>query len=639
MLKSCTGGIQAGDLVSVNFAVLGIVDGESSMKMSAQLAKSPLGDFVGGGVIPPMPTFWGGFNSCVPAPVKGKVVTTTPGCANQIAEANQIVTDYVNKVNHSDAASNFIVLPKPERAFRHGTGLPDLSRPSPASPTAQSNDLPFDNSGHLNPGGDFDAYWRLNGDLNTSEDSSTGNSATHFDGEFSAHVVLFGQDANVVSLQATVDTTSGQSPGANGSVHMFLFGIELPGGGSADASTGFNFNISQTQEFNVVSVHYWIFAVEAGATATAGVNTTGTLAATGFSLSVTPQVAMGAHIFGGVDVGIASGGVDARIDLLDVTAPVTAQAGWSINTLPQNCSLTVSFALNGDVTISSLGGEIDLVATFGDCPFCFSVSDTLLIWSPVASTTQNLFSAGPTTLAALPLPQALCPLAPFSVTIQAPTSTVPQTLPQQLFATANNSVGVVNCTWTGFLSGDTPPSPQGCAALASFGNLGPRTLTVQAVNTVPDQFGRQLSQNASASQAIDVSNLPPGDYITGTNPAQQPVCSALFGCTIPQPPFNNQTLVIQVPTFPASISLSGEVIPSLGTNTVWTATDSSGSKITIPPPTCFTICLVGGNPDENDASWSVQKPDIYTVAMTTTDSSGHVVGTASMMVNVQGPPR
>ena len=643
-LKSCTGGVQAGDLVAAGFAHLNIVGGTIPMKIEAQLARNPVGDLLGSGVIPPMPTFWGDFESCTPALVKGQVHTTSASCDSQVAHANQIVTDYFNKVVASKAAPNWIVTPVPEGARRHGNGLPNPNAPrnTPLDPT--TNDFPFDQSGHVNQGGDFDAYWRLNGDLNTVSDSS-GNETNQFDAEFSGHVVLFGQDINVVSLQATAQTSSGVSPSASGSVHMFVLGIELPGGGSGDANTGFNFNISQTQDVNVFSVHYWIFALEAGVTFQGGVDTTGTLAPTGFNLSVTPDVDMGAHIFGGVDIGIASGGVDARVDLLKVSAPVTAQAGVFLNTNPQSCSLTVNLSLNGLVTVSSLGGEIDLTATFGDCPICYSTTHTVHQWDAITQVTQPLFSVGPINLAAVRLPTSFCPLPPFHVTIQAPGATVPQILPQKLVATTDNSAGTVNCTWTGFGSSDTPPAPQGCIAQATFSGLGPRTLTVDAVNTVTDIFGRQFTGPASASKNIDVANLPPGDYFTGTNPAEQPVCAPNFGCSVPQAPFNGQTLTIGPTFFPANIQIFGEVIPSAGTITTFTATDSNGTTTTLTPPRCINPLVCGGigfggsDPDAVSAIGSFPHAGLYTITMTTKDSGGRVTATATMQINVVAPPR
>jgi hypothetical protein len=258
-----------------------------------------------------------------------------------------------------------------------------------------------------------------------SDTASTGSSTSHFDGTFGAHVVLNGNDVNVMSVNATADTTNGTSPSAKGSANVYLFGVELPGGGSVDASTGFNLNVSDSQNFNVGDFPIWIFTVEIDATASAGISTTGTLAATGFSLKVDPKVSMGMHVFGGVDVGVASGGVDVKLNLLDVEAPVTAQAGLDMNLSGDVCDLTLSYSLNGELTISSLGGEVDLVGTLGVCPFCVSGSYTLLKWAPIVKTTEQLFSVGPNTLGSIPLPSTMCgpktipppPVPPVGITI------------------------------------------------------------------------------------------------------------------------------------------------------------------------------------------------------------------------------
>jgi hypothetical protein len=199
----------------------------------------------------------------------------------------------------------------------------------------------------------------------------------------------------------------------------------------------------------------------------------------------------------------------------------------------------------------------------------------------------------------------------------------------------------VSCNWTGFDSSDKSPSPQGCLAKATFGTPGPRTLTVNVVDTVIDRFGRQFTQKASASETIVVANQAPGDYITNIIPTPQPVCSALFGCTIPPSPFNGSTVTIAESTFPAGIEIIGEVIPSAGTTTL-TATDSSGNTVTIPPQKCINPGICGlnfGGPNGIPFIWSVARADVYTINMKTTDSGGHVTGTATMTVNVVAPPR
>jgi hypothetical protein len=170
-VTSCTGGVKAGDLVGVNSAALAIEGGASNLRLQADLARTPVGDQVGTGIIPAMPTYWGKSDSCVPAPASGKAISTNAGCTAQVAEASQAATDYFNKVTSSQAPFNFIAAPPADRALRHGTAG---GNPTPPSTPTQTSDNPFNQSGHANQGGDFDAYWILKGDFNTNVTPSTG---------------------------------------------------------------------------------------------------------------------------------------------------------------------------------------------------------------------------------------------------------------------------------------------------------------------------------------------------------------------------------------------------------------------------------------------------------------------------------
>jgi hypothetical protein len=349
IVHSCTGGLEAGDIIGASFAELKIIGGTDTMKLRPQLAVNPVGDLVGRKIIPPMPTFWGAAEGCTPtAPAGGKVPPPSPSCAAQIAQASEIVTNYFNQVKAANAPFNWIATPVGDFARRHGNGAPHIvhtTSPTTApnastaavaaaplitknAPTAcdafpQPHDFPYHDESHLNQGGDFDAFWALTADMKFANDPSSGNSCTHFDAEFGADVVLFGQDVNVLSLDANADTVSGSAPTATGGLHLFLFGLELPGGGSVDASTGFNFNISHGTEFDLPPIQIWIFSITPGATASVGVVGNGTLAATGIAVTVTPQGSLGMHVLGGINIpGQISGGIDARVDLLDVTLPL-----------------------------------------------------------------------------------------------------------------------------------------------------------------------------------------------------------------------------------------------------------------------------------------------------------------------------
>ena len=117
---------------------------------------------------------------------------------------------------------------------------------------------------------------------------------------------------------------------------------------------------------------------------------------------------------------IASGTVDARVELLNLSTPVIAQAKWVVHTQPQLCALTLDGKLKGDVNLSSGGGKIDLKATFGICPFCDTESQTIFKWDPLISKSWNLFNATIDTQL-FQLPASLCAF-PSTATILSPAS-------------------------------------------------------------------------------------------------------------------------------------------------------------------------------------------------------------------------
>ncbi|HLK69535.1 MAG TPA: hypothetical protein VKU19_39165 [Bryobacteraceae bacterium] len=624
VLTSCTGGVKAGALVGVNTAQLTIVGGTPLMKLQAQLAKNPTGDLVGSGIIPPMPTFWGKSDSCTPAPQAGTVYTVSPSCAAQVAEANQIATGYFNKVSASNAAQNWVVAPVADRALRHDTALAVggiLINPS------QTNNIPFDKEGHANQGGDFDAYWHLKGDFNTTATPNTNNSSAHFDADLSGHVVVFGGDVDVMEVKVVADSTTGSSPTATGSVNMFLFGQQLPGGGSTNASTGFNYNISRSQDYNVTTLNYWIFELKVDVSASASLITTGTLTVTGFNIAVNPEVSLSAHIFGGVDVGVASGGVDATIQLLDVKAPITAQAALVVNAAPTACALDVNFSLNMSVTVSALGGKIDLVATLGDCPFCVSESYTLVKWDPILSTTQNLVNTGATTLAAVPLPTSICG-QPLTVSITSPAATAQVGLNYSLQASVVSNGAAPTCTGRQWSVTPTETiTVTGCAATINFQNAGPHTLTLTVTDPSTDQFGRTITETGSASSRLTVSALPKGAYIIAATP--------ITGGS--QPPFNNQTVNFTSTKGSNIMQLTGEFVgESTPVNITWTvSTSTSGTILTgsLGNGTATIPSTALAN-NQSMAHWTVPGTGTFIIRMSAADSTGKSLGTATMTVHV-----
>ena len=216
------------------------------------------------------------------------------------------------------------------------------------------------------------------------------------------------------NVKVAADTDSGQTTPASkpatstGTLGLFVFGEEIPSGGfTVNPSTGFSVDPTFSQKYNLPPIEIWIFNITLGATADAELKASGSAAVSGLDLSVTPSASLGGHISGGINLGIASGSVDAKVKLVSLSTPVTAQAKWVINTSPARCDFTLDGSLKGDLTLSSGGGEVDLDATFGDCPFCYTDSETLFKWAPLASLTVNIFNDTiDTTL--FELPTSLC---------------------------------------------------------------------------------------------------------------------------------------------------------------------------------------------------------------------------------------
>jgi hypothetical protein len=640
---SCSNGFQPGDLVKANWVQMEIDGGDSSQKIRAQLAVNPVGSLVGR-IIPPMPTYFGPDDSCMPAPKAGTVVTTSPSCADQTAKANQIITDYFNQVQNANPPKDWIVLQTTDSAGRRHDGTPTNNlisgpAPSPADP-------PFDTGGDLNPGGTFDAYWRLNGNLTPTAVAGTDDNTTHFDATFAAHAVLFGEDLDVLDVKVVADTDSGETTPtykaatSTGNLGFFVFGNEIPSNGfSVDPSTGFSVDPTWSQEFDAPPIEIWIFTITLGATAEAELNASGSAAVSGLDLSVTPSASLGAHISGGIDLVIASGTVDAKVNLVTLSTPVTAQAKWVLNTSPSVCAATLNGSLKGDLDLSSGGGEVDLDATFGFCPFCYTDSETLYKWGPLASKTWNLFSDTIDTQL-FGLPASLCSF-PVTVSIVSPTSgsTLSSGLPVSLQGSAkpNDSSlpysSTYNWTYTPGANASTVSGPTtGANPNVTFGaptsgSTSSWTLNLSGTVTVNGAGGTKVTSTASAAPVtITVTNLSNGVYI-----AQ--VVSATNGPAIP-----DSNGVLQLGNVPGAITIAGKVVGGSGTlNTMFTVApctdgDSSGYSATCSTTGGATILgTTNASSTTPSAIWTGFIGGAYKVTMITT-AGGSTYGTASAII-------
>lgn len=580
-LASCGSGAKAGDLVSADWARLTIVGGDptaGTTKIRAQLAENPVGDTLGSNVIPPMPTFWG----------------DTP------TDINQIVTAYFDAANATPAKQEtWIQAPVPEFAQQSGTGAPYNNLNGPPPP----NDPPFDQEGHMNPGGTWDAYWRLNGSLSTS--TTNNDNTTHFDAALSVHAVAFGNDETVVSLNTTIDTETGQFDGtssATGTLELYVFGNDV-GGGSASPQTGFNFNLSESDNFDLPPITIWIFDITVGLNATAGVTANGSLSAAGFDVTCTPSASVGAHLEGDVSIGIASGGVSADIQLIKVSTPVSASANWVFNLDPGSCNASLAFDLTGQAQISTLGGNVELEATLGVCPFCWQDSWPLFSWKGIDLGTVPLFNfqesaqifSFPSSLCVEPITVSITPPSPPVFVGTATTIVGSASLPgvgQQLPQTLPCSV----LSWSSSDSADLISYPtDDCNPQFTFNpaDLSPRTITANAADAYGD--------TGSNSITVDVSAIPS----TLTAQIEQPA--------------NNAYYILQSTP---SVQLEGQYLGDAG-QTV-TLTWTYGFQGTSVPPV-----LIGTGPL---VDWTFPPgAGTYTVTLTATDTVG---GSASSSITV-----
>lgn len=525
VLNSCSDEVQAGDLTPANWASLNIVGGDSTVKLRAQLAENPIGDQLGGGIIPAMPTYWGDFTSCVPAVAADGVVPPNPppssSCASQTAEANQIVTNYSDALKDTYAPPIWIVTPKSEFATRHGNGLPYNNLLGPPPP----NDPNFDDEGHMCSGCFADAYWRVNGFLNYTPSDTI--DSTDFNAEASVHAVFFGGDVNVADVETTMHTGDPTDPStasaASGQVTMHLLGVALPllEGGTITPGPNFDYPFKTNEDFFGGTVGIWIFSIGETLSADIDMDVNGGLQDTGINVNVVPSVDVALHLEGGVNVGFASGGVDVQVDLLKFEGNLSGSAGWQFDTDPTACYADADVSLNGDVTLSSGGGEVDLTASF----LTFDETWTLFSWAglPLEGPMQLFDPVKISTAPIGKLPTAQCAKTP-TITFSQPPSTVLQGIQYPLAASATwlgscnlaNPANPITFTWISSKSGDSPNPTVACPASITFNSTGVRTLTVNASGAATDFWGRQIALTSGpVSEQINVIPASPGPIITG----------------------------------------------------------------------------------------------------------------------------
>lgn len=530
--SSCTGGPQPGDIMSASWVRLTERGGVAPLRLRAQLARRPLGDQIGSGLIPPMPTFWGDEDTCTSQPVAGQVVSTSQSCADTLAATSKIVSDYFTLVATGHTATGWIVPPVPESAKRHGddteatlaAGLAPLARSANMLIAGPSNASLVNESGHLNKDGLFDAYWALNGGLTYNSFPDTDRATTHLDADFSAHGVLFGLDANVLDVSASADTDTGQSipfhvdPSSRIQTHLHVLGIEYPAFTTdSPGQISKSIPLFSPAPLELGELRFWIFKISLGVKAVAGLELSGGLEGKGIDLAVTPEGSVQGSLFGGVDVFVASGGVEANVDLIRVKAPVSASATWLLDRSPASCSGEIVGGLDGDVTVSSGGGEVDLVASYGICPFCDDESVRIFDWDPVVSHTIPIVHKT-LNVARFQLPVGLCTGNAVAASIRTPNSdngVVYGNVAYDLTGIASSTnvdgisgqaISCSNFTWS--VSAPDTVGGTGCNAHITFANT-PHQAQIGLIvsHQVTDAFGRVLTETGSATRSVNVTQI------------------------------------------------------------------------------------------------------------------------------------
>jgi hypothetical protein len=528
VFSSCTTGNKAGDFVLASFARLTIQSADPAApltKVKAQLALNAVGDQVGAGLLPPIPTFWG----------------------QTVADFNTISQAFSQQqLANLPSVEQVVNLPIPDIAKIQGDGTP--LNVLPGATLRTPTDPPFDFKGDLNnshdgsPTGMFDGYYELSGTVSTNETTNaSGNNSfsSHFDGAAKVGAQVVGAAIDVLKVSATIDTNNGGTsatgstdPTSTGTFQAFLFGNQFEND-TTTVQTGFDFKpMPLSLTFDAPPIPIWVFSITAGVSANASIEFKGALAINGFQLTAMPKASISADIEGDIGVpGIISGGVSATIQLISVSVPATATLTLDVNTDPAVCAVSVDANVNGSVVVTAGSGELDLDATFGPCPACYKTSMPIFSWPPAATLTKTFPAPFPITLSGtvFTLSSSLCRL-PLTATITKPTAgqTYLAGIPEPTAGSASRppidgqlfgaTVPCQDLTWTTTDPGAMfSPSNTGCNPdiIFSSGAVGTtQTISVSAT----DQFGETTTNPATVT--VNVAAAPSGPVPTITSPTE-----------------------------------------------------------------------------------------------------------------------
>lgn len=401
---SCSRGEQPGDLVIASSATMTVVAGDATAgdtKVKAQLAVDPTGDELVGGLAP-IPTFWG----------------------DSAAEAGAISSAYFTSVSGNPQGGAQVRLPTPEIGKRAANPVRIRNRLDPDAPPLTPNDPPFDQYGDVGGSDLANAYWTLTGHLDGSAGTNS-NFTTSIDAKASVHGQLLGIDQEILgghivydSNSGTVTATGRTGGSATGSAEVQLFGASVASV-PLDQSVTKRTLYSNSVGFSFPVISFGIFGVNLGMSATVGVDLESVTRFDGLSFTLTPSAVATASVSAHVDAVIASGGISASIQLINLQLPINASAVWGVNTSPTVCQAVLGFNLDASATVSVGAGSIDAHVTFGDCDFfglCDTENWTIASWGPLASSTFPFLNILEPAAVTVRFPDSVCNL-PFELVI------------------------------------------------------------------------------------------------------------------------------------------------------------------------------------------------------------------------------
>jgi hypothetical protein len=367
-------------------------------------------------------------------------------------------------------------------------------------------------------------FWGTTGsDISAISVATNNDLTTAMNATASVHAVVFSDDITVADAIWTSNTdsgtvtsagfpTTGGSASATLTSHVFGAQVEdpkltMPGDLSVFPTLNYE------HDFPVTGFDVWIFDVTVDIDGILNLTTTGNISTTAENIVVTPSIAVGVSMIGDVNLGIASGDIEGTVQLINVGTPITIGAKWTLDQVPGVCDATITGDINGQLVLSSLGGNITAEGTIGDCPFCLSGDITILDWKNRTLASTQIFDI-PLGSETFPLSPSICPLEPLAVSIQTPTagSTVLPATPTPVTATATRPLGLGNqpvvnecqfLTWSSSDPGATFTPPTGCSSSVTFSAAAAGTSqTITATATDPSGETGTASVTVSLPAAL-----------------------------------------------------------------------------------------------------------------------------------------